>query len=107
MNIESLKSLLNVAEEYIDYKASHDETWGDSEPDPELDAIEAKVKQASNAIKDLERGLSIVRGAIIGALATGHMDGRDGANYSRNVLHQIATALELDIPESVKPKDWR
>lgn len=52
----------------------------------------------------MEEKIAMVRGAIIGALAGGHMEGRDGVSYSKNVLLQIADFLGFldQIPENVK-----
>ena len=47
-----------------------------------------------------EQQVQTVRGAIIGALAGGHIDGTDGAAYSKNVLRQIADLLDIELPES-------
>jgi hypothetical protein len=55
----------------------------------------------------MEDRLGMVRGAIIGALAGGHMEGREGYEYSKHILLQIADFLELTIPESVKDGSFR
>jgi hypothetical protein len=49
-----------------------------------------------------EQQVQTVRGAITGALAGGHIDGQDGAGYSKNVLRQIADLLDIELPEIVK-----
>lgn len=59
--------------------------------------IEGMTKEEDQACR-----LAGVQGAIIGALAGGHMEGKEGYEYSKSVLIQIAELLNLDIPESVK-----
>jgi hypothetical protein len=46
--------------------------------------------------------ISMVKGAIIGALGGGHIDGRDGASYCKAVLASIAEILDITIPEDLK-----
>ena len=53
-------------------------------------------------IERLRLGISTVRGCIIGALAGGHMEGNDGARYSKQVLLFIAESLGIEIPDIVK-----
>lgn len=48
-----------------------------------------------------------VQGAIIGAFASGHMEGKEGESYSKAILLQIADLLDLEIPESIKNGSWR
>lgn len=67
-------------------------TQGPKQPPEEKDA----------EIERLRLGITTVRGCIIGALAGGHMEGNDGASYSKQVLLFIAETLGIDIPDIVK-----
>jgi len=51
--------------------------------------------------------IAAVRGAIIGALAGGHMEGPEGADYSKALLLNIADLLGLAIPDKIKDGTWR
>jgi hypothetical protein len=72
-------------------------------PDVMRDFLEATgefVNDLGTRLQKRERQVQTVRGAIIGALAGGHIDGPDGAAYSKNVLRQIADLLDIELPES-------
>lgn len=43
-----------------------------------------------------------VRGAIIDALAGGHLDGPDASGYAKSVLAQIADLLDIKLPAALK-----
>jgi len=72
--------------------------------------FEAGVAMAENIVrlgdenKRMQEQIQAVRGAIIGALAGGHMDGPQGASYSKSVLLQIADLLEITVPETSIPE---
>jgi len=72
----------------------------------ELNACLNKVTQLAegyyNEVQEHKEQVSFVRGIIIGALAGGHMEGREGASYSRSVLLQIADLLDIKIPDEVE-----
>lgn len=58
------------------------------------------IVRLGNENRRMQEQILVVRGAILGALAGGHMEGPDGASYSKSVLLQIADLLEITLPES-------
>jgi hypothetical protein len=60
------------------------------------------LEEMQAEIERWQEQIATVRGCIIGALAGGHMEGKDGAGYSKQVLLFIAESLGIDIPTIVK-----
>lgn len=45
---------------------------------------------------------AVVKGLIVGSLASGHIDGRDGAGYCKSLLANIADVLGIPLSDEVK-----
>lgn len=60
---------------------------------------EIELRIVADWLKQHSQKLAMVRGALIGAFAGGHMDGPDGKGYSKSILLQIADILDVKIVE--------
>jgi hypothetical protein len=49
--------------------------------------------------------IKMVRGAIIGAFAGGHLYGHDGSEYAKSVLLQVCDLLDIKIYDAVLSED--
>lgn len=61
-----------------------------------------RSQQSEELATEMAGSILAVRGAIIGALAGGHLDGPDASGYAKSVLAQIADLLDIKLPAALK-----